>query len=409
MKNPYLRVCVEHTGVQKKEIKPFNNLLETIRSSSLPDFDTYVPDLGAIKTTVGKHAKDIEDVIIISNGGSRNNPKAFYDTLWAQRNDRRVWFLSTQDPDFIARIKQEVEKDEALVVPISKSGTNVDMLEPLAQFLDDGWNILPITSPEQGVLFEMAKQYGWDIITHPDISGRYSGRTETGLAPAQIMGLDINQINEGALAMYEACRPSVELDDNPALQLALHFAALEERGYTDVFVPVYSSKLIGVLPLLIQLLHESTGKDGKGQTFLGDEAPESQHHTNQRFFGGRTNVAGLFFTLDEYDEHKTKTRIPKVIREFPLRDGTLADLDGIKLSDAITYDFEGVHKSAIDKGIPHAVISVHKINEEAVGAVLGFLQYFTYYSALLREQDPFDQPEVEDSKERSWQLRKQHS
>lgn len=409
MNNPYLHVNVKDTGVKKKNIKAFSDALDAIKDSELPDFDTYTPDLGAIKTLVEKYAKDVESVIVISNGGSRNNPKALYDTLWAQRNDRQVFFLSSQDPDYIEYVKDQVDKDETLVMPISKSGTNVDMLEPLAQFLDDGWNILPITSPEQGVLFEMAKHYGWDIIPHPSISGRYSGRTETGLAPAQAMGLDINKINEGALKMYEACRPDVKLEDNPALELAAHFAALEDQDYLDVFVPVYSSKLVGFLPLIVQLLHESTGKDGKGQTFFGDEAPESQHHTNQRFFGGRDNVAGLIFTVDDFDEHKRKTKIPKAIEDLPLRDGTLKDLDGIKLGDAINFDEEGVHKTAIDKGIPHAVISVHKINEEVVGAVLGFLQYFTYYSALLRAQDPFDQPEVEDSKELSWQLRKQHS
>ena len=37
-------------------------------------------------------------------------------------------------------------------------------------------------------------------------------------------------------------------------------------------------------------MHESFGKDKLGQSYFGGQGPEMQHHTSQRFFGGRKNT-----------------------------------------------------------------------------------------------------------------------
>ncbi len=100
--------------------------------------------------------------------------------------------------------------------------------------------------------------------------------------------------------MYKKCLPAVPVDENPALKLSSALYLLEKREFSEVFMPFYSVKMSGAIPLIVQLMHESVCKDGKGQTFYGALAPESQHHTNQRFFGGQRNVVGLFVIQKDY-------------------------------------------------------------------------------------------------------------
>jgi glucose-6-phosphate isomerase len=50
-------------------------------------------------------------------------------------------------------------------------------------------------------------------------------------------------------------------------------------------------------------------------------------------------------------------------------------------------------------------MEIDKITEASFGEMLVFWQYFAVYSAMLRNLNPFDQPEVEASKKISLELR----
>ena len=155
---------------------------------------------------------------------------------------------------------------------------------------------------------------------------------------------------------------------------------------------------------MVQLLHETTGKGGLGQTIYGDLGPETQHHTNQRFFGGRKNVMG-FFVVNEEPFARTipMVKIPVSLRELPIRDGKLGDLDGVPFGKGLQYDYEGTRDEATAKNIPHLTVRLKDASPFSVGFFLSFLHYFSVYSALLRNQNPFDQPEVEGAKARSFE------
>ena len=297
--------------------------------------------------------------------------------------------------------------EDTLVMPISKSGTNVDVLEPLFQLLD--YPILAVTSPEKGVLYEIAQKYNWPIAPHPEVGGRYSGRSECAFAPVLLMGLDAEKINTAAVGAYESLDYAAPVEGNIAYQAAAMTWRHDQQGKDEIFMPVYSESVSGFLPLAVQLIHESTGKDGKGQTIFGDKAPESQHHTNQRYFGGKKNVLGWFVTVDSQRSAGVKTVVPDELKDLVLRDGTLGDMDGIPLDDGLRFDYEGVAENSTERGIPHMTLKVSEVNEESMGELMSFWHYYTVYSALLRDQDPFDQPEVEDAKEVSFQKRKAYS
>ncbi|HAV43494.1 TPA: hypothetical protein DCX15_05710 [bacterium] len=377
--------------------------LKEIREESIPDFASFIPNFEEIQTLTQKY-KDYKSLIIIGNGGSITSFWAFYKCLAEYKSQKEVFILSTMDPDLVSSLKGKCSKEGTLIIAISKSGDTVGVLEDLFAF--EGYPVVAITTEGKGALWEIAQRRGWDYLIIPQpIGGRFSGRTPCGYFPASLLGIDIAGIDEGANQMYEMCRPTSPLKENPALRLACFLYLLDQMGYTEIFHPVYSPRLEGFIPLLIQLIHESTGKEGKGQTIYGSLAPESQHHTNQRFFGGRRNVCGLFLIVEEFDQEMV-TSVPMDLKDIGLQNQTLMVLDGIPLNRAVFFEYLGTQQDALKNSIPHAVVVLKKITPQSVGQFLALIHYLAVYSSLLRGVNPFDQPQVEASKKISFSLRR---
>lgn len=398
----HLKLITDHAQAELTS-EQIAHIQSKTKAMDMPDFQKHNFDIPALEKQLKPYQK-YSNIIIIANGGSRTSALAYWQSLKHLRNHKTIEFISSMEPDVIADIRSRYTTTDTLVMPITKSGTNVDVLEPLLQLLD--YPILPVTSPEKGVLYDMAKHYGWEIITHPEVGGRFSGRTECGMSPAILMGLDAQKIDAAAVKAYKSLDYQADPEKNIALQAAAICATHEAKGFDEIFMPVYSKAMAGFLPLTIQLLHESTGKNGKGQSLIGDEGPETQHHTNQRFFGGPKNMLGWFITVAEQRNKKLTLNIPKEIQELPLRDGTLKNLHGIPLQDALQFDYEGVVDTATAANIPHMTLEIAKVTEESIGEYLSFFHFYTVYSALLRDQDPFDQPQVEAAKTLSFAKRK---
>jgi glucose-6-phosphate isomerase len=206
--------------------------------------------------------------------------------------------------------------------------------------------------------------------------------------------------------MYERCRPDIV--DNPAKKLALGLFSAYEKGYNEIFMPVYSTALSGFNQLIVQLLHESCGKQGKGHTIYAALAPESQHHTNQRFFGGKKNVIGLFVKQTNFSS-EVIVKVPAKAKNVKLKENTLGLLNGMKMSKALEFEYQGTQEDAENNKIPNITIAVEKINEFTLGEYLGLWQYTTVYLATLFGVNPFDQPQVENSKRISYELTKNFS
>lgn len=280
------------------------------------------------------------------------------------------------------------------------------VIESLLAFSD--YPLLPVTTPGTGAISVMAKKQGFDMIPHPEIGGRYSGLTASGLAPSLFFDMDVESIQHGAADMYEKCDPKVPIDQNPALQLAASLYILDKRGYDEIFCPIYSQKLADFKTLIVQLIHETVAKKRKGQTIFSDDAPESQHHTNQRFFGGPKNVCGIFLTVENQENKRSVVKVPASIRRIKERDGKLGDINGVPYEKSLEFEFRGTYQDAIDNKIPCAHISLDKVNAFSVGELIAFWHYVAVYSAWLRDVNPFDQPQVEASKAISFEMRRSY-
>jgi glucose-6-phosphate isomerase len=381
-----------------KTIKPNKKTLiqlEKIKNEMIrPQFTVINPDIKSIKMNCKKYQK-YKNIIIIANGGSRNSTLGFVNSLFEFKNNKNIEFLNTPEPDEIFRLKKKYLSSNTLVIPTSKSGTNIDVLYPLSIFIK--YPMLIITNDQDGALLKIARKQNIDLITHPNIGGRFAGRTVVSFVPLHLLNINIEKINKGCVDMYSRCKKEIPYQNNPALKIAVFLYEMESKNYTEIYSMIYSIKLHSFLPLITQLIHETTGKKNKGQTIYGDLGPECQHHSNQRFFGGRKNVVGCFMYVKNQD-HRMKFKIQKNLKEIFLKNFKLKKLDNISLNNALTFDRKANMEVAEKNNIPYINISVNKVTPYTMGEFLAFWKYVVIYSALLRNQNPYDQPNVTLSK-----------
>ena len=378
--------------------KSLSGKLSNHLSCDIPLFAQYTPDIKKIES-VARKFKRKKNIVVIGNGGSITSFSYFAQALGTKKN---IHIVSTMEPDALDEIRKQCKKNDTVIIAVSKSGTTVGVIEAVMYFIDYP-DIIVITENKKSALKIIQERNAFIFLEHPPVGGRYSGFTPSGLLPAAIAGLDIKSIWAGASKAYAKYAPKRKNNDAATLASALY--ALDTKGYTEVFIPIYSSRLIGSAGIITQLVHESVGKEKKGQTILTAFAPESQHHTNQRYFGGRKNMLGCFVVVDEFEKKYQTIKIPKRLQDIPLRNGTIADLHDNFYSKALHAEFIGTRQDSIQKKIPHVVVHVAKITPESVGEYLAFWHYVTVYLCVLNDVNPFDQPQVESSKEISFQLR----
>ncbi len=361
--------------------------ISSVTLPQVPEFVKYRPDFEKMQELAIKYS-EFQNVIIIGHGGSITSFYGIYNALKFQAT-KNAYFLSTIDPDYIFELKQLLNREDTLVISISKSGETATQIEMLSQFAD--FPLLVITGKNNSLSF-IAEKLDADIVEHPIIGGRYTGFTEVGLLPAMIVGIDVKKIFEGALTFFDAYNK-----DNLAFTTASVLYELEKKGFVDVFMPFYSHNLFAMSSVIVQLCHESFGKNGKGQTYFAHEAPESQHHTNQRFFGGIKNICGLFTTSESF-QNPTLNIYPNSIKNVEIKGYKLSDVDTIPLEKALEFEWQGTMEDAKIQSIPLIHLSITDFSPKEIGSFLAFWQLVAVYSSVLREVNPFDQPQVENSK-----------
>lgn len=385
--------------ISTEKIKKNKNIID-IKKMDLPIFAKSFPDLLKLKKELTKYDK-YKNLIIVGHGGSITSTQGFYGALKSKKN---MHIIDTPEPDYIKEVKSKCKKNETIVVVVSKSGDTVDVIEIMMEFLN--YEIIAVTNLKAGTLIEIAKTLKLKIIEHPEIGGRYSAFTASTIVPCYLLGYNIDKIIDGAKQMYRKCSPKISIDKNPALALAHNMFMAEKKGHVEVFMPIYSKKMFSFANLIIQLIHESSGKHGVGQTVYSASAPESQHHTNQRFFGGRGNVFGMFIVPDlKSHNYDYAIKVPKKIEDIKIKESALKSLSKNTYGQALHYEYLGTLEHAKKKNIPHATIIMDKIDESELGEFVALWHYIAVYSSVLRKVNPYDQPEVEYSKNVSFKLR----
>lgn len=351
------------------------------------EFARHEPDLARVREKAEAH--ELESLVVVGNGGSVTSFRALAAALPTEVDTEIV---DTMDPARLRDVAERHPQDGTVVMPVSKSGSTVGVLEAFLYLRDRGFPGFAVTSDNDGALREIVRREGLDWLEHPPLGGRFSGASETGLVPAAFAGMDVTGIREGAERAHAALR-----DGGAAADLARGLYAAEKDGFDAVFAGFYAWRLRGFRELLVQLMHETVCKAGEGQTVLAAEGPEFQHHTNQRIFGGRQDLFPLFVTVQ--DRGDGTVDVPGELADVEVRGRELGDLDGEDLDRALSAEEDGVRRALEEAGRPYAAVELPEVTPETVGELLALFQYAAVYSARLRGVDPFTQPDVERAKE----------
>jgi transaldolase/glucose-6-phosphate isomerase len=218
-------------------------------------------------------AAGFRKVVHMGMGGSSLAPLAFQRTFPTGENGIPLIILDTTDPQTILKIERESSLEKTLFIVASKSGTTAEPLAFGEYFYTKvkalkgeqaGENFVAITDPGSP-LVQLARDRSFRriFLNFVDIGGRYSALSYFGLVPAALLDLNIAELIIRALRMKHACDSCVPNQENPGVVLGVGMGELAKRGMDKVTLLMPES--ISTFSMwLEQLLAESTGKEGTG-------------------------------------------------------------------------------------------------------------------------------------------------
>ena len=236
------------------------------------------------------------DVVLMGMGGSSLGPEVLGETLGPQPGWPRFYVLDSTDPAQIATIEHAVDLSKTLFIVSSKSGSTLEPNIFMDYFLQRvgtgrgkdkaGEHFVAVTDPGSS-LERHAKQLRFSHIFHgvPSIGGRYSVLSKFGLVPAAAMGLDVERLLVTTQQMGRSCGPDVPPMENPGVQLGIAMGVAATRFGRDKVTIIASPGIADLGAWLEQLLAESTGKRGRGLIPLaGEPLTVPERYGGDRFF-----------------------------------------------------------------------------------------------------------------------------
>jgi transaldolase/glucose-6-phosphate isomerase len=332
-----------------------------------------LPEAMSARVTELEHlARDVAEdgyrrAAVLGMGGSSLAPELFAHTFGPpgggpardDRMDLRV--LDSTHPDAVRGFREWAASARTLFCVSSKSGTTTEpnafhaAMAEMAPALD----FLAITDPDTA-LAELARAQEFrGIVEAPtDVGGRYSALTVFGLVPAALHGVDLKRLLASARDMADACRRPAR--DNPGLRLG---AFIGEAGLVgrDKLTLLTDERISSFGAWVEQLIAESTGKAGRGVVPVVGETP------------GR---------IDGYADD----------RAFVL----------IHLADDAARDWPGLADDLRRAG--HPVVRIALDDRYDLGGELVRWEVATAAAGIVLGIDPFDQPNVQESKDATKRL-----
>jgi glucose-6-phosphate isomerase len=238
--------------------------------AALPDLSNFVR--GAIEGT--------DRVVVLGMGGSSLAPLVFADSFGRRRGYPALEVLDSTKPESVLAVAGEDDLTRTLFIVSSKSGTTLEpniffdyfyarMREALGE--KAGERFLVITDPGSPLEKEASGRRVRRIFPgDPKIGGRYSALSNFGLVPAALAGVDVGEMLRRAKVMAGRCRSGGE--DNPGLVLGAAIGSAAVAG-RDKLTFLIGSPIPRFGMWIEQLIAESTGKEGRGILPVEGEPP----------------------------------------------------------------------------------------------------------------------------------------
>jgi glucose-6-phosphate isomerase len=294
------------------------------------------------------------------------------------------------------------------VINISKSGTTTETalaFRLLKKQCEDQRGkamaqkvIVAITDAGKGAARITADKEGYKSYVIPDsVGGRYSVLTPVGLLPIAVAGFDIAALIQGAAEMEKLCGVDVPFADNIAAQYASVRNELYRRGKKIEILVNFNPKLHYFNEWWKQLYGESEGKDNKGIFPAAVDFSTDLHSMGQWIQEGERSI---FETVVSIEQVNHELRVPTDADNL---DG-LNYLAGRRVDEINKMAELGTQLAHVDGGVPNIRITMSRLDEQNLGALLYFFEVACGISGYLLGVNPFDQPGVEAYKKNMFAL-----
>lgn len=339
--------------------------------------------------SLAEKMRGFEDIVVLGIGGSALGITCLRDALMGKFSNfsgRRLFVLDNLDT--ISDLEKILNPDKTLFIVISKSGSTPETMAQYFYFREkvSKENFVFITDPHSGELRAIGEKYKIPMLDIPeDVGGRFSVLSPVGLFPAALLGLDLEELLNGAAEMAKDFE-RIEMDLNPAFQFAtLQYLLDFENGIRTTVLMPYSSRLYSFAEWYRQLLAESIGKEGKGITPVTALGVTDQHSQLQLYNEGPTDKLIVFIEVDELD----KAKIPV------LENASLSYLSGLSFEELMAAEKIATEKALTEYKKPNVTIKIPKVDEKNLGKLIMFFESSIAFLGEYYRINAFDQPGVE--------------
>jgi glucose-6-phosphate isomerase len=326
-----------------------------------------IQELRAFAETI--RAEGFTKVLLLGMGGSSLAPEVLSHVLSPAPGAPTLETLDSTDPAAVLAAERAARLDRTFFLVSSKSGRTIETLSQYRYFRarleaerieGASRRFAAITDPGSALeRLAGAERFRTVFKNPPDIGGRYSALSYFGMVPAAILGLDLVALARHAGAARAECSlPRAE--ENGAIRLGALMAAAAKGG-RDKLTLLLTPELRPLGYWIEQLIAESTGKDGVGIIPVEGEPLGSPR---------------------QYGEDRLFVSIGYPLGADP--------------------DFDAVRAELKRRGAPWIDLSVGA-KDEIAGAFYRW-EVATALAGALLEINPFDEPNVQESKDRTAEI-----
>ena len=376
-------------------------------------------DLDSIKQMANKIRKKCESFVVLGIGGSSLGSEAIFNALChchhnelpkARRNGApRFYVEDNVDPEKLQGLFDIIDLGKTVFCVVSKSGNTI---ETLSQFftiknmvsdrLGGAWKerFVFLTDNNDGFLNRFVNENGLDKLYIPNyLGGRYSVLSAVGLLPAAVLGLNIDELIEGARLMVKCARVKEIWKNAPLLSAVFDYLNYKKGKNMAVMIP-YSEALEYLDDWFCQLWAESLGrtkndnKDGVqliGQTPIKALGTSSQHSQFQLYLEGPDDKIFTFIGVQNF---KTDIALSSDMNQLYGQNVT----ESRKFGDLFNIERIASTLALTSYKKPSETIIVSEVSERVLGKLFMFFMLKTAFMGSLLEINPFGQPAVESIK-----------
>jgi glucose-6-phosphate isomerase len=370
--------------------------------------------LEKIKSTITEKQKiSPEYLIVVGIGGSNLGTVAIQEALLGKLYNQtgptpKILYADTVDSEALHGIITLIEPvlqngGNVLLNAVSKSGGTTEtianfqvLLEVIKKYKKDYHESIVITTGTHSKFWKFAEKHNFSTLEIPQkVGGRYSVLSAVGLFPLGILGIDIDNLLNGASQMIQRCLLRT-LHDNPAaLSASLIYAhQLQGKNIHDLFL--FDPDLESVGKWYRQLMGESIGKEydlngalvHNGITPTVSIGSTDLHSMAQLYLGGPYDK---FTTFVSVGHTNASVQIPALPGDDVLVNG----IQGKTLNDIMQAILQGVQKAFQKDKRPFVEVTLPDKSARYLGQFLQFKMMEMMFLGALYQVNPFNQPNVE--------------